>query len=121
MRDGTNGLGRARALGRVAAATAAAIALVVACNRGTSFERQAKQAQRATPDKRPWFCNSVGTGTPLSGHGNGSHVHPMYEGRTKGPLSWDDCNTLAVQLDTVTKAVKGLDTKAKGEAAGWRQ
>jgi hypothetical protein len=106
----------------VIAVAAAATMVLAGCRpTGGAYENQARQVQKATPDKRPWFCNSTGQGTPLSGHGNGSHVHPIYEGKTKGPLSWTDCNKLATELDLTVKAVKGLETKAKGEAAGWRQ
>jgi hypothetical protein len=121
MKVRMNGPGRARALGRVAVIAAAAATLLAGCSTPYSYAKQARQAQRFTPNKRPWFCNSVGNGTPASGHGNGSHVHPIYEGRTKGPLSWDDCTKLAAELDKTLAAVKGLETKAKGEAAGWRQ
>jgi hypothetical protein len=122
MRGRTGAPRRARATRRAAAGTIALAALLVSCTakpRPTTFENQAKETQATTPDARPWFCNSVGTGTPPSGHGNGSHVNPYYEGRTKGPLSWDDCNKLAVQLDQTLGAVQGLETRAKGEAAGW--
>src|SRR5262245_20852632 len=47
----------------------------------------------------PWHCNAAGNGTPLGGHGNGSHVNPLYEGKVKGPLSAADCAALTKQLD----------------------
>jgi hypothetical protein len=112
---------------RVAAAGAIAAA-VLGCTKPkpptgqpatTRFGDEARQVQAATPDRRPWFCNSVGQGTPPSGHGNGSHVNPAYAGKTKGPLAWDVCLQLAGQLDQTLGAVRGLETRAKGEAAGW--
>jgi hypothetical protein len=42
------------------------------------------------------------------------------QGKTKGPLSWADCTKLAGQLDQVLAATRGIETKAKGEAAGLR-
>jgi hypothetical protein len=121
MRQRTGAPRRARTARRAAAGTIAVAALLVGCTRPrpTTFEQEAKETQASTPDARPWFCNSVGNGTPPSGHGNGSHVNPYYAGRTKGPLSWDVCNQLAVQLDQTLGAVRGLETRAKGEAAGW--
>jgi hypothetical protein len=118
----TYGTSRSRRARRAIAGVAAVAALLTGClqKRGGAFEQEAKKVQRATPDKRPWFCNSVGQGTPPSGHGNGHHVHPFYEGKTKGPLSWADCTKLAGQLDQTLKATKGLETRAKAEKAGWR-
>jgi hypothetical protein len=116
---------RCAGLGSIAAA-----ALLVGCTRPkpppgppaprpTRFTDEAKQVQASAPESRPWFCSSTGTGTPPSGHGNGSHVNPAYEGQTKGPLSWDVCHQLAAQLDQTLGAVQGLETRAKGEAAGF--
>jgi hypothetical protein len=116
MKTFVNGRVRARTVSRVTAIAVTAMILLSGC-----FYSYADEVQHASPDQRPWFCNSIGNGTPLSGHGNGSHVHPIYEGKTKGPLSWDDCIALSHQLDHTLTAVRGLDTKAKGEAAGWRQ
>jgi hypothetical protein len=122
MAPRTSRSGRVPAALRAAAGVAAVAVLLTGClnRKPNTFEQAAKQVQRTTPDKRPWFCNSVGQGTPPSGHGNGHHVHPYYEGRTKGPLSWADCTKLAGQLDQTLKAVKGLETRAKAEKAGWR-
>jgi hypothetical protein len=85
----------------------------------TTFEDEADRVQAATPDTRPWFCNSTGMGTPPSGHGNGSHMDPAYAGRTKGPLPWDTCRQLAAQLDQTLGAVQGLETRGQAEAAGY--
>jgi hypothetical protein len=85
------------------------------------YTQMARDHQAATPETRPYFCNAAGDGTPPGGHGNGSHVHPIYEGMTKGPLSWEDCHRLANQLDSVMAAVKGMETRSAGEAAGWRE
>jgi hypothetical protein len=85
----------------------------------TVFSAQADEMQRSTPDQRPWFCNGVGNGTPLSGHGNGHVVNPVYAGKTKGPLDWTNCIALSRQLDQTHGAVKPWDTKGKAEAAGW--
>jgi hypothetical protein len=121
MTVGTSGPHRARAVGKIMATALAAMVVLAGCTKPTTYEGWAKEAQKYAPNQRPWFCNSVGQGTPPSGHGNGSHVHPFYEGKTKAPLSWDDCLKLAAQLDQTMQAVKGLETKAKGEAAGWRE
>jgi hypothetical protein len=121
MNQRTSRAGRTPRAWRVAAGVTAVAALLAGCRpAGGTFERQAKQVQRTAPDTRPWFCNATGQGTPPSGHGNGAHVHPYYQGKTKGPLSWADCTKLAAQLDQTRTAVKGLETRAKGEAAGWR-
>jgi hypothetical protein len=124
MRIRIRGCGRARVIGRTFAGVAAVAVLLVSCttrSRPMTFEQEASRVQGSAPDTRPWFCNAVGKGTPPSGHGNGHEVHPYYEGKTKGPLSWADCKQLADQLDQTLGAVKGIETKAKGEAAGWRQ
>jgi hypothetical protein len=117
-----------RAVARVLAAGTVAVTALAACKPAppaNTFEARARQVQRTAPDTRPWFCNAAGTGSPPAGHGsgtgNGAHVHPYYEGKVKGPLSWPDCIKLAQELDLTAKAVKGLETKAKGEAAGWRE
>jgi hypothetical protein len=105
-----------------AVGVAAAVALTGCWPRpANTFEAKAKQVQRTAPNTRPWFCNATGRGTPINGHGNGAHTHPYYQDKTKGPLSWPDCLKLAAELDLTMKAVKGLETKAKGEAAGWRE
>jgi hypothetical protein len=84
-----------------------------------SFARQATKVRAAAADTRPWFCSGEGTGMPPSGHGNGSHVSSAYAGKSKGPLAWDDCQKLAEQLDRVVAITRGLETRDKGEAAGW--
>jgi hypothetical protein len=110
------------------AATAAATAMLLSglagCARparpASGYAAEARQVQQATPDSRPWFCNAAGNGTPLSGHGNGNHVNPLYAGQSKGPLTWPDCLALAGQLDQALAAVRPWDTLAKGEAGGWQ-
>lgn len=97
-------------------AMAAGLALLSGC-----FLTSAKVHRATSPETRPYFCNAVGDGTPLGGHGNGNHVHPIYEGMTKGELSWDDCLALAEHLDRAEDAVEGLHTRGAGEAAGWRE
>jgi hypothetical protein len=107
----------ARARGLRAVALALGMALVMSgCYTQMTSEHMAR-----SPDTRPYYCNAVGDGTPPSGHGNGSHVHPIYEGMTKGPLSWEDCRLLSNQLDALLGTVHGLGTRAQGEAAGWRE
>lgn len=122
MTTWTGGLARALAAGAALSLT------LVGCRPpaptgppSKDFETEATQMQAASPDQRPWFCNGVGKGTPPGGHGNGNHVHPYYEGKTKGPLSWTDCVGLARQLDQTMNGVKGLETKGKAERAGSRQ
>jgi hypothetical protein len=85
------------------------------------FLTVATDHRAASPNTRPYYCNAVGDGTPIGGHGNGSHVHPIYEGMTKGKLSWDDCFELGRQLDSELRSVWGLWTREAGEAAGWRE
>jgi len=87
------------------------------------------QEQAAAKEKRgPFYCDAVGDGTPLGGGhggghgtGNGSHVAGIYEGMHKGPLSEADCRQIKTQFDQANAAVEGLETRAKGEAAGWRE
>jgi hypothetical protein len=111
---------RARAMYRVAAIAAATAAVLAGCTKPAKpATYYAEEATKAAPGTSPWFCNATGKGTPLSGHGNGSHVNPYYEGKTKGPLSAEDCATLTRQLDETLGAVQGWDTRAKAEAAGW--
>src|SRR3990170_517369 len=85
------------------------------------YTTSARHHQATSPDTRPWFCNAVGDGTPIGGHGNGNHVHPIYEGMTKGELTWTDCLDLAAQFDRALDAVKDVRTRAAGEAVGWRE
>jgi hypothetical protein len=100
---------------------AAGLAVAMALIMSGCYTHVAKDHQARSPDTRPYYCDAVGTGTPPSGHGNGSHVHPIYEGMTKGPLSWEDCMRLSNQFDSVLGTITGLETRAKGEAAGWRR
>lgn len=85
------------------------------------FLASARYHRATSPETRPYFCNAVGDGTPLGGHGNGNHVHPIYEGMTKGELNWEDCLRIAEQFDAAERAVKDVTTRGAGEAAGWRQ
>jgi hypothetical protein len=111
----------------VALAALATGALLAGCTKPTTpppagpgpFATEAAAVQGAAPDTRPWFCNATGHGTPPSGHGNGSHLNPYYDGKTKGPLTWADCLLLARQLDQLVAATGGLETRAKAERAGW--
>jgi hypothetical protein len=110
-------LTRARPWRRRVGALAAGLSLVLS----GCYTASARNHQAASPDTRPYFCNAVGDGTPIGGHGNGNHVHPIYEGMTKGELSWEDCRQLAHELDQVLTAVSGLATRSAGEAAEWRE
>lgn len=85
------------------------------------YTHTARQHQAESPDTRPYYCNAVGDGTPPGGHGNGNHVHEQYQGMTKGPLSWEDCERLSNQLDALFHAVKPFDTRSEGEDAGWSE
>jgi hypothetical protein len=113
-----------RAHTRVATAVVGAAMVMAGCTYGGAsphpYGDQVTLVQRSSPDYRPWFCNAAGNGTPLSGHGNGSHVNPIYEGQHKGPLGWDDCVALGGQLDELYATVTPWNTRAKGEAAGWK-
>ena len=75
----------------------------------------------ATPESRPWICHSTGNGAPLSGSGNGAHVHPFYEGRVKGNLAWSDCLKVAGELDKALAFAKQWPTRKDAEASGWIQ
>lgn len=107
---------RARPGWRAGALVLALPLLLSAC-----YTQTARQHRAASPETRPYYCNAVGDGTPPSGHGNGAHVNPIYEGMTKGPLSWEDCERLGNQLDSLLGAIWGLETRSDAEAAGWRQ
>jgi hypothetical protein len=102
---------------------AGALLVVLPLLLSACYTQGARDHRAASPDTRPWYCDAVGDGTAPGdlGHGNGSHVHPIYEGMTKGPLSWEDCERLGNQLDALLHATAGVRTKAEGEAAGWRQ
>jgi hypothetical protein len=114
--------GRVRGVGTALAVAALAGALAGCTkppeNPSTEFRTQAQAVQQSAPDTRPWFCNAAGDGTPLSGHGNGHVVNPIYAGKKKGPLSWQDCLALSDQLDRLWTVVRPYDTKAKAVAAG---
>jgi hypothetical protein len=110
-------IGRARhAWLRVGALAVGMSLLMSSCFRWVAEDHKAR-----APESRPYYCNAVGEGTPPGGHGNGSHVHPIYQGMTKGKLSWDDCVQLGRELDQVLATVWGLWTRRDGEAAGWRE
>jgi hypothetical protein len=114
MKDRRTGFARIKAWRVVALAVG--ISLVMSgCYTQTAREHQAR-----SPETRPYWCDAVGDGTPPGGHGNGNHMNPIYEGLTKGPLSWEDCERLSNQFDALLHAVEGLDTAADAEAAGWR-
>lgn len=100
---------------------ASAVAVGLSLLLAACYSRGALDHRAASPDTRPWYCNAVGDGTPPSGHGNGAHVHPIYEGMKKGKLSWDDCRELSAQLDLALNSVKGVMTRGEAEAAGWRE
>lgn len=68
---------------------------------------------------RPSFCSAVGNGSPVGGHGNGSHVAEIYAGKSKGPLSDDDCTALSAQISELVAMTEGLDTRGAAEAEGW--
>lgn len=110
MKTGTDRPGRAR-WGRVGALFVAVVVLATGC-----YFSEADEMQRTSPDRRPWFCNGVGNGSPPGAPG---HAHPRYEGLTKGPLNWDDCILLSHQLDEAETAVKDWKTRSAGEAAGF--
>jgi hypothetical protein len=99
---------------------AGAVAVVLSLGLSGCYTQMTRDHQAASPDTRPYFCNAVGNGTPPGGHGNGSHVHPIYEGMTKGQLSWEDCHRLGNQFDAMLAGVEAFDTAADAEAAGWR-
>jgi len=125
----THGSDRRRWRRATVATALAAAAVASGCMRpptnpapaGGTYATEAARVQAGAPDTRPWFCNATGQGTPPSGHGNGHIVNPYYAGKSKGPLSWADCLLLARQLDQTVAATRGIDTKAKGEAAGYVQ
>jgi hypothetical protein len=101
---------------RVVALLAGTALVVSGC-----YVEAADQIQRTRPEARPWFCNGTGDGTPISGHGNGNHMHPFYAGKVKGPLSWDDCKALARQFDQALAYASQWPTKGRAEAGGWGQ
>jgi hypothetical protein len=110
----SRGRTRARPWRRLGALVTATLLLLSGCYTTTARDHQAN-----SPDTRPYFCNAVGDGTPIGGHGNGNHVHPIYEGMTKGELSWEDCEELGSQFDELLAAVSGLETREAAEADGW--
>lgn len=104
-------------LGLRSAALAAGLSLFMS----GCFYEVAENHKAVSPNTRPYYCNATGDGTPIGGHGNGSHVAPIYEGMEKGKLSWDDCFQLGRELDEVTAAVSDVLIRSAGEAAGWRE
>jgi hypothetical protein len=112
-----------RGRGRSARLYAGPLLAVLSLLLSACYTQAARDHRAASPDTRPYYCDAVGNGTPPGGHGhgNGSHVHPIYEGMTKGPLSWEDCERLGNQLDVLLHATEGVRTRAEGEAAGWRE
>jgi hypothetical protein len=99
---------------------AVALAAVLSTAVTGCYTQMARNHQAASPDTRPYYCNAVGDGTPPGGHGNGNHVHPIYQGMTKGPLSWQDCHRLSNQFDAMLAAVEDRPTAGDAEATGWR-
>jgi hypothetical protein len=85
------------------------------------YTQMARDHRAESPTTRPWFCNAVGDGTPIGGHGNGNHVHEIYQGMTKGMLGWAECQHLANQFDALLGAVEGMETRGAAEAAGYRE
>jgi hypothetical protein len=85
------------------------------------YTQMARDHRETSATTRPWFCNAAGDGTPIGGHGNGNHVHEIYQGMTKGPLGWAECRHLANQFDALLAAMDGLDTRGEAEAQGYRE
>lgn len=107
-RSGAGGTGRRGRLSGVA--LVAVLALLAG---GCHFHTDALQHQQTSPDTRPWWCHSTGTG--------GHHVEPAYDGMTKGMLSWDDCLALSQQLDAALEYAKQWPTLGDAEAAGFHR
>jgi hypothetical protein len=107
---------RGRAWRRVGALVAGLSLLLAGC-----YTQVGRDHRQTSPSTRPWFCNAVGDGTPIGGHGNGNHVHEIYQGMTKGMLGWAECQHLANQFDALLAAVEGLGTRGEAEAQGYRE
>src|SRR5687767_12301693 len=107
----------------IAGALALAMMLLTsACGSDAGGQDKAAAATKAKAKRGPFYCDAAGDGTPLGGgHGNGSHVATIYEGKHKGAIDEADCRQLKQQFDEANAAVKGLETRGAAEAAGWRQ
>jgi hypothetical protein len=105
--------------------TGGVAALVLSCLVTVSCSASGGQEQgepaKAKEKQGPFYCDAVGDGTPLGGHGNGSHVASAYEGKQKGELNADDCAELGRQLEQANASGEGLQTRGAAEAAGWTE
>lgn len=103
-----------RAFGRLrVVAVAALIALV-----GSScYYLDALQTQQNS-EPVPWFCDPTAFNS-VTTVGMGS-VN-FYEGVTRGPLGYEDCKTLGLQLDAVQAFANQYPTRADAEAAGYHE
>ena len=74
---------------RLTVIDATATAVLAACTHDRNFTGQARRAERSTPDERPWFCHSTGTGTPTPGYVSDSGTDiPLAEAVPSIEIAW---------------------------------
>lgn len=93
-----------------------ALAVMVLAS-GCNYLERAEEHQEASPETRPWWCESTGDG---GSHGDGDHAG-HYDGVTKGMLSWDDCLTVSRNFDGALGWALQYPTLGDAEAAGFHR
>ena len=90
----------------------AAVLVLTACE--PIYTRAALDHESATPDTRPWWCDSTG-----GGHGDHVMDPDPYEGVVKGELSWDDCRLNSIWFDMAVDFAQQWPTAGDAVAGGW--
>lgn len=102
-------------MGRSLRLVAVAAMLTVVCSSCYLVEVDALIDSDAT--EKPWYCNPI---APNSVTGPGMGSVDFYAGETREPLSWDECRTLAIQMDVAKGYAMKYPTLGDLEAAGGR-
>ncbi len=104
---------RTRRGARIISVALAAVLILSACE--PIYTLAAADHRDATPNTRPWWCDSTG-----GGHGDHTPPDPdPYAGITKGELSWDDCLTNSVWFDAAVDYAQQWPTAGSAVADGW--
>ena len=90
---------------RLAALVAAVIVVSSSC-----YTLQVDEMQAADPTVKPWFCNPT---APNSVTGPGMGTVNFYAGQTRSPLGWEDCRTLAAQMDLAKGYAEQYPTRGR--------
>jgi hypothetical protein len=106
--------GRRGSLLRAGGIALAMIIVLTACE--PVYTQAAADHQEASPDTRPWWCDSTG-----GGHGDHMMDPDPYEGVVKGELSWNDCLINSIYFDALLDWAAQWTNQGVAEDAGFFQ